>query len=141
MSRLDTRGFMDGALRAYDIVDRKLSRDEDREIRKQQLEKSNQRADQQMALRMADEERRTQAHEYQYGVDGEGGRFDKRKHKTKSYLTLIWLPRTLEKTSVITNFPSSENQSSSMKMRHYCKRGGSIGCKAATSMTSLTTKQ
>ncbi|MDD1795774.1 hypothetical protein LRP50_21880 [Enterovibrio sp. ZSDZ42] len=73
MSRLDTRGFMDGALRAYDIVDRKLSRDEDREIRKQQLEKSNQRADQQMALRMADEERRTQAHEYQYGVDGEGG--------------------------------------------------------------------
>ncbi|WP_407330543.1 hypothetical protein [Enterovibrio sp. 27052020O] len=73
MSGLDTRGFMDGALRAYDIADRHFERKEDRALRAEQMAKSEQRAEQEMSLRMAEEQRRTDAHAFNYGEDGQGG--------------------------------------------------------------------
>lgn len=70
---LDTRGFMDGALRAYSIADRHYQRKEDRELQKEQLEQDREARDQRMSLRQAEEERRQKQFEYNYGKDGQGG--------------------------------------------------------------------
>ncbi|CZF79749.1 hypothetical protein [Grimontia marina] len=73
MGKLDTRGFMDTALRSFDVADRYFTRQEDREYQRLRDAKHDERFDQQMALRHAQDQRAQQAHEDKYGVDGEGG--------------------------------------------------------------------
>ncbi|MPX91446.1 hypothetical protein [Salinivibrio sp. VYel1] len=70
---LDTRGFMDGALRAYSIADRHYQRKEDRELQKEQLEQDRKEREQRMSLRQAQEERQQKKFDYNYGKDGKGG--------------------------------------------------------------------
>lgn len=80
MSGLDTRGFMDSALRAYDITDRHFQRKEDAEMRRAdrdfrlaQAEKADQRYEKAFSLRQAADDRANKAHIAQYGEDGKGG--------------------------------------------------------------------
>ncbi|PCE67524.1 hypothetical protein [Salinivibrio sp. YCSC6] len=70
---LDTRGFMDGALRAFDVADRYMERKEDRALRNQENQERRESREQQMSLQQAEERRRQQQFEHNYGKDGQGG--------------------------------------------------------------------
>lgn len=83
---LDTRGFMDGALRAYDVADRYYQRKEDRKLQKEQLEQDREAREQRMSLRQAQEQRRQKQFEYNYGKDGQGGALrDKQERDEKLF--------------------------------------------------------
>ncbi|OOE43446.1 hypothetical protein [Salinivibrio kushneri] len=83
---LDTRGFMDGALRAYDVADRYYQRKEDRKLQKEQLEQDREVREQRMSLRQAEEQRRQKQFEYNYGKDGKGGALrDKQERDEKLF--------------------------------------------------------
>ncbi|WP_025673884.1 hypothetical protein [Salinivibrio socompensis] len=80
---LDTRGFMDGALRAYSIADRHYQRKEDRELQKEQLEQDRKAREQSMSLRQAQEQRQQKQFEYNYGKDGNGGALRDKEERNK----------------------------------------------------------
>lgn len=80
---LDTRGFMDGALRAYDVADRYYQRKEDRKLQKEQLEQDREAREQRMSLRQAQEQRRQKKFEYNYGEDGQGGALRDKQERNK----------------------------------------------------------
>jgi hypothetical protein len=80
---LDTRGFMDGALRAYSIADRHYQRKEDRKLQKEQLEQDREAREQRMSLRQAEERRRQKQFEYNYGEDGQGGALRDKQERDK----------------------------------------------------------
>ncbi|OOE71707.1 hypothetical protein [Salinivibrio kushneri] len=82
---LDTRGFMDGALRAYSIADRHYQRKEDRKLQKEQLEQDREAREQRMSLRQAEEQRRQKKFEYNYGEDGQGGALREKQERDEEY--------------------------------------------------------
>ncbi|OEE65843.1 hypothetical protein A1OO_08525 [Enterovibrio norvegicus FF-33] len=73
MSRLDTRGFMDGALRAFDVADRYFQRKDDAQYRRERDTENDRRYNESLNLRHAEETRRQTQFEDLYGVDGQGG--------------------------------------------------------------------
>ncbi|MDF2185255.1 hypothetical protein O1O06_10770 [Grimontia hollisae] len=79
---LDTRGFMDTALRTFDLADRYYQRQEDRDYRRQRDRENDRRYDEALALRNAEEQRRQQRHDDLYGVNGKGGWLEEQRALT-----------------------------------------------------------
>lgn len=97
---LDTRGFMDGALRAYSIADRHYQRKEDRKLQKEQLEQDREAREQRMSLRQAEEQRRQKKFEYNYGEDGQGGALrEKQERDEKLFDARLKSQQTQQKLS------------------------------------------
>lgn len=79
---LDTRGFMDTALRTFDLADRYYQRQEDRDYRRQRDRENDRRYDEALTLRNAEEQRRQQRHDDLYGVNGKGGWLEEQRALT-----------------------------------------------------------
>lgn len=73
MARLDTRGFMDGALRGFDMADRHFARKDARDTRNQGLRMAQESHEANLSLREAQAKRAEEQHAYLYGEDGKGG--------------------------------------------------------------------
>ena len=67
MPKLDTRGFMDGAMQGFEMMDRYYDRKDD-----------NKRRDQLLSLKQAQAQREQQAHDFNYGGNGKKGYLQKK---------------------------------------------------------------